>query len=375
MIYKNFCRFRLLIADTMRRLGRFSVFIRFVLWVGIVFLGSIAYAQEKNIDILHGFTPQADTVRLRFDDVLRLSVLYDSADKDDWHYIYRWNTGKRTDAVQVKFEGKRKVLYIGQRLSAIHWPEEYDTFFAAKKNIWYVTEPGEDTCIVCAPTIDAGTYVWHEHKWYGGKLEVLGKKQCIYAYPALSYVKNRPTVYALYCSPNAMLPMETLQDDPRVFLYFDMIRGKKKMQGTAQRHDLNIWDMPRGTQIYARLRDTLHFFFESNPALYPEQEGHEILESSWVLYPGPYKRVQDSSIDIYFKDSIFLRKVESYVSHIGASSIDTYHYLYFGIKPNAQIETDSVWVFFPQYPYSNLGGVVDICWPPDAPLPSADDTV
>ncbi|MBD5397809.1 hypothetical protein HDR62_06755, partial [bacterium] len=55
--------------------------------------------------------------------------------------------------------------------------------------------------------------------------------------------------------------------------------------------------------------------------------------------------------------------------------IETYHYLYFGIKPDAEIETDSVWVFFPQYPYSNLGGVVDICWPPDAPLPSADDTV
>ncbi|MDE5609411.1 MAG: hypothetical protein K2I66_03380, partial [Bacteroidales bacterium] len=40
-----------------------------------------------------------------------------------------------------------------------------------------------------------------------------------------------------------------------------------------------------------------------------------------------------------------------------------------------EIETDSVWVFFPQYPYSNLGGRVDICLPPDAPLPSAEDTV
>ena len=53
----------------------------------------------------------------------------------------------------------------------------------------------------------------------------------------------------------------------------------------------------------------------------------------------------------------------------------TRHFIYWGIKPNAQIETDSVWVFFPQYPYSNLGRVVDICWPPDAPLPAPEDTV
>ena len=89
--------------------------------------------------------------------------------------------------------------------------------------------------------------------------------------------------------------------------------------------------------------------------------------------------MQDSSIDIYFKDSIFLRKVASYVRYadmgVWARPIETYHYHYFGIKPNAEIETDSVWVFFPQYPYSNLGGRVDVCLPPGAPLPSAEDTV
>ena len=95
------------------------------LWVGIVFGGGIAYAQEQNIDTLHIF--KADTVRLGFDDALQLSSLYDSADKEDWHYIYRWSTGERTDNIQVKFEGKRKVLYTGQRLSAIHWQGEYDT--------------------------------------------------------------------------------------------------------------------------------------------------------------------------------------------------------------------------------------------------------
>ncbi len=29
--------------------------------------------------------------------------------------------------MQVKVNGKRKVLYTGQRLSAIHWPGEGDT--------------------------------------------------------------------------------------------------------------------------------------------------------------------------------------------------------------------------------------------------------
>ena len=61
--------------------------------------------------------------------------------------------------------------------------------------------------------------------------------------------------------------------------------------------------------------------------------------------------------------------------HIDSTDNYTTHYLYFGIKPNAQIETDSVWVFFPYYPYSNLGDRVDICLPPGAPLPSAEDTV
>ena len=118
----------------MRRLWRFSFFERFfALWAGIVFFGGIAYAQGKDVDTLHIF--KADTVRLGFDDVLPLSAVYDSADREDWHYIYRWNTGERTDGIQVKFEGKRKVLYVGQRFSAIHWPGEYDTFFAAKKNI------------------------------------------------------------------------------------------------------------------------------------------------------------------------------------------------------------------------------------------------
>ena len=51
------------------------------------------------------------------------------------------------------------------------------------------------------------------------------------------------------------------------------------------------------------------------------------------------------------------------------------HYVHWGIKPNAEIESDSVWVFFPQYPYSNLGGRVDLCLPPDAPLPAAEDTI
>ncbi|MDE5610341.1 MAG: gliding motility-associated C-terminal domain-containing protein [Bacteroidales bacterium] len=49
-----------------------------------------------------------------------------------------------------------------------------------------------------------------------------------------------------------------------------------------------------------------------------------------------------------------------------------YFFIYWG---NAEIETDSVWVFFPQYPYSNLGERVDVCLPSDAPLPSAEDTM
>ncbi|MDE5610122.1 MAG: hypothetical protein K2I66_07060, partial [Bacteroidales bacterium] len=72
--------------------------------------------------------------------------MYDSADKEDWHYIYRWNTGERSDGIQVKFEGKRKVLYIGQRFSARHWPGEYDTLWLGADHTWatllhYISDP------------------------------------------------------------------------------------------------------------------------------------------------------------------------------------------------------------------------------------------
>ena len=271
----------------MRRLWRCSFFIRFVLWAGIVFLGGIVYAQEKNIDTLHIF--KADTVRLGFDDVLRLSVQYDSVDKDDWRYLYRWNTGERTDAVRVKFEGKRKLLYIGQRFSAIHWPEEYDTFFAAKEYIRYATDPKEDTCVVCAPTLDASTYVWHNNHWLNGELLVVGKEQCIYAHPKMFYVHpelaltGRPLSSILCCSPTVSIDPGLRY--PGLFIDFDTVnRIKKKIQGTAQQHNLNVWDMPRGTQIYARLGDTLSFFSEPNLTLYPEQEGHEIVATLWWIY-------------------------------------------------------------------------------------------
>ena len=241
----------------MRRLWQFSVFIRFVLWAGIVFLGGIAYAQGKNIDTLHILKVHIDTLRLGFEDVLQFSVQYDSADKDDWRYLYRWNTGERTDGIQVKFEGKRKVLYVGQRFSAIHWPEEYDTFFAAREPIWYAPDPEEDTCIVCAPTIEADTvqYVWQtiSGSESTGVYHVAGRGRCIYACPTMFSVhpewvlRPRPTRFFLYCSPKVVSLDETqiLFTSPSLKLEFDTISGiKQRMQGTAQRHDLNVWDRP-----------------------------------------------------------------------------------------------------------------------------------
>lgn len=182
----------------------FSVLVRLViLWAGIVFCGIVQSQETPLEDTIYLFNTNSDVIRLGFEDALRLSSLYDSSDKEDWHYIYRWNTGERSDNIPVNFNGKRKVLYIAQRLSAIHWPGEYDTFFAAKKMIWYATDPEEDTCIVCAPTIDADTvqYVWHDHHWINEELIVLGTEQCIYAHPAMYLQRKRPESQTLYCSP------------------------------------------------------------------------------------------------------------------------------------------------------------------------------
>ena len=141
------------------------------LWAGIVF-EHIVYAQERTaIETFHSFNSTTDTVRLGFDDVLQLSVLYDSVDKEDWHYIYRWNTGEKADNISVRFEGKRKVLYIGQRCSTTHWPGEYDTLGLEvdesdaddfRRVLGYVYSYTDDTVILRAPDMEGSNikYAW-----------------------------------------------------------------------------------------------------------------------------------------------------------------------------------------------------------------------
>lgn len=135
------------------------------LWAGIVFCGIVQSQEISSEDTIHLFDANSDTIHLGFEDALQISFLYDSADKEDWHYIYRWNTGERSDNIPVKFNGKRKVLYIAQRLSAIHWPEEYDTFPVYAPPYYRYIDPKEDTCIVCALEMDADTVMyewWHD---------------------------------------------------------------------------------------------------------------------------------------------------------------------------------------------------------------------
>ncbi|MDE6694585.1 MAG: hypothetical protein K2J57_01980, partial [Bacteroidales bacterium] len=139
--------------------------------------------------------------------------------------------------------------------------------------------------------------------------------------------------------------------------------------------------MPEWTQIYARLGDTLHFFSEVDSVFYPDiyayTVNNEFLYNVWYIYPCRIHidGIQDSAINIYFKDNVYGNVIQVSPIYHATPMGSTRHYVYWGIKPDAQIETDSVWVFFPQYPYSNLGERVDICLPPDAPLPSAEDTM
>ena len=378
----------------MRRLWRFSFFERFfALLVGIVLCGSIACSQERlSIDTVHLFSSHADTVRLGFDDVLQLSVRYDSADREDWHYIYRWNTGEKTDGIQVKFNSQRKVLYTGQRLSAIHWPGEHDTLrLNVGDNLMncflYRADPKDDTAVLRAPDVE-GTdvrYVWSNNLYFNEDGLLPDTEQY-----AVVYRGNGDGGY--YCRVTAISD----EGEPAVILSTLVINFPEDIGVSVQTlpgrqlHDYNIWSMPKWTQIYARLRDTLHFFSELNSSLYPDHaELSElgVCSYDWAIYP--CRRFvwgfnPDSTMNMYFKDNLYRNSISlshAYYDSTGGSlsligeSPYVEHYVYFGIKPNAQIETDSVWVFFPQYPYSNLGGRVDICLPPDAPLPSADDTV
>ncbi|MDE5574227.1 MAG: hypothetical protein K2I87_00765 [Bacteroidales bacterium] len=152
------------------------------LWAGIVFCGIVQSQEPPFKDTIYLFNTNPDVIRLGFEDALRLSSLYDSADKEDWHYIYRWNTGERSDNISVKFNGKRKVLYIAQRLSAIHWQGEYDTFPVTAPPLYRYVDPKEDTCIVCAPEMDADTvmYEWWHDEFFKEKYP--DTERCVKAY-------------------------------------------------------------------------------------------------------------------------------------------------------------------------------------------------
>ena len=348
------------------------------LWAGIVFWGHTVCAQEKSIDTLHRFNPKVDTVWLGFDDVLQLSVLYDSADKDDWHYIYRWNTGERTDAVQVKFEGKRKVLYIGQRFSARHWPGAYDTVELGVNSSdleddlgipRYVSDPKDDTVILCAPDMEGTNikYAW-THNYFvhddENPLPDTAKYAVVYRnmWPEDEYSDRSGGIF--WCRTSAVSDKGV----STVLLSSIVLGFEKKPNGSIQppagewRHNYYIYSIPQWTQIYARLRDTLHLFSYLSPDHYPDY--------CWSVFPGRSGDfLYDSVINIYFKDNIYVNFIHYFAGMLWDG------YVYWGIKPNAEIESDSVWVFFPQYPYSNLGGRVDLCLPPDAPLPAAEDTI
>lgn len=161
-----------------------------VIWVGIVFCAAVQSQETLPEDTVHLSKTSSDTIRLEFEDALRLSFLYDSADKEDWHYIYRWNTGERTDNIQVRFNGKRKVLYIAQRLSSIHWPEEYDTFPATAPPYYRFVDPMEDTCIVCAPEMDADTiiYEWWRDQFFKEKYP--DTERCVTVYKGKGFTES-----------------------------------------------------------------------------------------------------------------------------------------------------------------------------------------
>ncbi|MDE5762015.1 MAG: hypothetical protein K2H68_00675, partial [Bacteroidales bacterium] len=292
MIYKNFCRFKLLIGSTMHR---FRLFL--ALWAGIVFFGGTVYAQEKNIDTLHIF--KADTVRLGFDDVLQLSAVYDSVDREDWHYIYRWNTGERTDAIQVKFNGQRKVLYTGQRFSAIHWPGEFDTLlFHAGDNYrncyYYCINPKDDTVILRAPDVEGAEvrYEWSNGSYFVEERLIPDTEQYAVVYWGMG--KQLGWEYGASWEYSCRITAISDEGEPTilystlgVFFVPDESGFVQTPQG-RQVHDYNVWSMPEWTQIYARLGDTLHFFSEMDYDVYPDYAyiaDLKFIENIWYIYP------------------------------------------------------------------------------------------
>lgn len=321
------------------------------------------------------FQGHGDNVFLRFEDTLRMSA------RGDFHYLYRWevdgkNTGEESD-FNIFFTGQRKTRVTGRRFSTARlWPGSYyydmeqirganvlvdaiDTVYLESFSkyesdstaVW-IWEVGGDTIAESGPRIKLTA-----------KNEWLGKNISVYCFFRQGNGESR----------NNYLNVDFIGETGKERRIIDGEGG--------QSYEMNMFHLGID-RIYAHSNDTIFFDAALDSEKYPDDSGFRLNECSWFSVTCDVEELDKNSLSqlVFFRGTRYREHIRALrevfcdtLSEPLRQSKDLY--IYWDIDPDAEIETDSLWIFFPQYPYANLGGTVNICLNYGDSLPDRQDTL
>ncbi len=321
------------------------------------------------------FQGLGDSVLLRFEDTLHVSA------EGDFHYLYRWmvdgqKKGEESD-FNVFFTGQRKTMLRGQRFStALPWPEsQYGNMEQLRGYIWFCDAIDTVYLEYCSDYEFDSTAAW---LWVVEEDTLAESGSRIKLTAHREWLGKIIGVYCCLRQGNG----EIRESYTRVAFKGETGMADRIIDGEGgQRYRMNMFHLDID-RIYAHRDDTVYLDAALDSESYPEDSNFRMNTYSWFSVTCDIGELEEDSLF----QVVFFRGTR-YREHIRARrevTCDTLPeplwqskelYIYWDIDPDAGMETDSVWIFFPQYPYSNLGGAVDICLDYGESLPARQDTL
>ena len=348
-----------------------------VVWICVIssFLALDDSAVAQRVYEYPLFQERGDSVFLHFEDTLHISA------RGDFHYLYRWDvdgrkTGEESD-FNLFFTGQRKTRVTGQRFSTAHlWPGSY----------YYDMEQihGANVLVDAIDTIYLESFSKYESDSTAVWIWVVEEDTLAQSGPRIKLtVRNEwlGKIIGIFCF------FRQENGEPKSnYLNVSFIGETGKEMSIingegGQSNEMNMFHLGID-RIYAHSDDTIFLDAALDPGKYPDDSGFRLNACSWFSVTCDVGELDKDALS----QLVFFRGTR-YREHIRVRreiSCDTLPeplqqskdlYIYWDIAPDAEIETDSVWVFFPQYPYANLGETVNICLEYGDSLPDRQDTL
>ncbi|MDE5574556.1 MAG: hypothetical protein K2I87_02450, partial [Bacteroidales bacterium] len=337
-------------------------------------LGYRLQAQEKLSDTLYLFNPHADTVRMEFNDTLHISA----NDKDETLYAYRWNINDQEageeNTLDFSFSGQRKNKITGSRVASTNHTYYFDITPTPSEEYYSFNQESTDTAYLEAFSeyahLDNASWLWIVD---GDTLSTTGPQIRLVAKDKWTFYSQEEWLYKYIrvdCYVQTGNENDSLHAAASISWFYKATGKSIYLPENKDGHFYHLYIFNQDfDRIYCHPNDTLCL---------DAWEGGDTSAKPTIWYSSTLteEELPDrflSSQIVFFRgirDRDFLN-----VSRFVISDTAGFQVKIFFIHWLPEIESDSVWVFFPQYPYSNLGGQVDLCLPPDAPLPAAEDTL